>query len=220
MTRGASRSPSPARAARPGRATPPSRSTSSGWTIAERLDLGDLAASRAVSVPVLSNSRTRPRRERLERHHSLTMMPRLGGAARSRRRSRSARPAASGHGVRDHQHGERAHRIAADRPTRAAGDHERDRDEDQRVAVGQRGRTAPSLLRLLDEPNDAGVRAPVGVATARRSNAAPALTAPERTCSPSLRSTGRDSPVKRGLVEHADARDQQAVHRHHLAVLD
>ena len=59
---------------------------------------------------------------------------------------------------RDHEHGERADRVAGDEP-RGAGDHERDRDEDHRVPVRDADERRLLPLRLLDQPHDAGVRA-------------------------------------------------------------
>ena len=57
------------------------------------------------------------------------------------------------------------------------------------------------------------------VAVARRSNAGPAFRAPDLTRSPCGRSTGRDSPGERGLVQHP-VTEHQAIDRDHLAGLD
>ena len=105
-----SRSPSRARAARPGRATPraaaprrardrrtPSISATSGVPV--------------VSVPVLSNSRTRPRASASSAPPPLTMMPRF--AAREIPATIAIGAASSsGHGVATTSTDERPHRVA------------------------------------------------------------------------------------------------------------
>ena len=69
-----------------------------GFEIAERGEVSATSGVPMVSVPVLSNGRTRPRASASSAPPPLTMIPRLA-AREIRRRSRSARPAEHGHGV-------------------------------------------------------------------------------------------------------------------------
>ena len=194
-----------------------SRSTSSP-SKRPNTSMSAISGTPEVSVPVLSNSSTLPRAIVSSAPPPLTMMPRRAASGdprhhrdRHRQDQRTRR--------RDHQHGERAGRIPAEHP-RAAGDHQRHRDEDRGVPVGE-----PDERRLVAvRPPSPGARcrrtcSPRPWSTARRSNAGPALTAPDRTRSPIGRSSRSRLAGERRLVEHPVAQ-HHAVDGHDLARLD
>ncbi len=178
----------------------------------EDLDLGDLRHAGRQRAGLVEQQH-RAAGERLQRAaalHDDAAAGRAADAGDDRDRRRQDQRARCG----DDEHGERAHRIAGQEP-RAAGDDDRDRDEHDRVAVGQpdEGRLLP--LGLVDQSHDAGVRAlgrrrdrPQVETLAGAHGAGAHLLAGRALHRPRL-------ARERALVEDRVA-EQQPVDRHHL----
>ena len=187
-----------------------------GVEIAERGDLGELGRA-GRERPGLVEQQDASAGERLERAAALHDDPALG-RSRDARDDRDRRGQDQRTWRRYDEHRERAHRIAADGP-REPRDPERDRDEDHGVPVGQADERRLLPLSLLDQPDDAGVRASVG---ARDRAQVERRTGVDRARTDLLALAPFDGPGlagKRRLVEHPDARDEEPVDRHDLAVL-
>ena len=125
--------------------------------VVEHLDVGDLRDARPSACRSCRTAAPSRRASVSSAPPPFTMIPRR--AAREMPATTAigtARIKRAGRG--DHQHAQRAHRVAGQQPG-GAGDHERDRDEDHRVAVGHPHERGLLLLRLRDQPDDARVRA-------------------------------------------------------------
>ena len=171
-----------------------SRSSSSGPDGPERLDVGDLRAPRRSACRSCRTAGSCARASVSSAPPPLTMIPRL--AAREMPATIAIGTARiNGHGVATTSTDSARTGSPVDRHA-TAGDHERDRDEDQRVPVGEPHGRRPLPLRLLHEPHDPGVGAVRRGGVACRSNAGARVharpTGPGRRAG---RSTGRDSPV-------------------------
>jgi hypothetical protein len=122
----------------------------------ERHDLADLGRADGQRAGLVEQHGPRLA-ERLDRtgaldDHTAARGARHAGHQRDRRReNQRARR-------RDHDDGERALRVAAERPRQARGEHG-DGQEDARIAVGHAYERGALRLGLLDQPDQCGVRA-------------------------------------------------------------
>ena len=136
--------------------------------------------------------------------------PRDAGDDRDRRRQDQRA------GRRHHEHGKGAHRIARGQP-RGAGDRERQRHEQERIAIGQPDERRLLGLRRLDQPHDAGVGALFG---GRARPQVERIASIDGAAARPLAGLARDRqrlPGQRRFVEHRGAAHDHAVDRHRLA---
>ena len=163
--------------------------------------------------------------ERLEGAAALDDHATLRGAGDpgdDRDRHREDQWARGGH----HQNRQRARRVAAHRPRRP-GQHQRHRDEPQRVTVGEPDRRRLLPLRLLDEPNDACIRGVLGRGGRTQVEGRAGVHGP-RSHPVGGRALHRPRLAReRGLVRHGrrdgdaiDGDDLAGLHHQHVADLD
>ena len=153
--------------------------------------------------------------QRLERAAALDQDA-VAGGARDAGDDRDRRRQDQRAGCGDHEHRERAHRIARGDPG-GAGDRERQRHEQDRVAVGQPDERRFLGLRRLHQADDAGVGALLGGGAGPEIERVAGV---ERAAARPLAGLTRDRQRlagQRRFVEHRGAAHDHAVDRHDLA---
>ncbi|HEU0278108.1 MAG TPA: hypothetical protein VFQ95_09840 [Rhodanobacteraceae bacterium] len=116
-----------------------------------------------------------------------------------------------------HDHGQRAHGIAAHGPA-DAGQPQRERDEPGGVAVGQAHRRRLGALRGFDQPDDACIRAGRGT---RRRQQVEGIAGVHRAAAQqraAMIGVRHGLAGQRRLVEHRPVDREPSIHRDHLAV--
>ena len=99
-----------------------------------------------------------------------------------------------GQGVPRPEHGQRAHRIARDQPG-GAGDRQRQRHEQERIAIGQADERRLLGLRRRYQTDDAGVGALLGGRDCRQVERIAGVDRAALGAAPGGRRTGSGSPV-------------------------
>ena len=172
----------------------------------------------AVRVPVLSNRMTRARASVSSGPPPLTITPRraareipatiaIGAASRSGHGVATTRTASPRTGSPDSEPGRR-------------GDGQRERDEDEGVAVREADERRLAVLRLLDEADDPGVGALGGRRGGAKIERGPGVDGPRGDLVAFLAGHQAGLAGERGFVEDGRAPDDHPVDRHDFAGTD